>query len=88
MFLASLGCTKIPIPGKAIAARFFSSPMVLVKQETPEKLPIYLPIRKSEISFRIMVLSAVFVNDSLGKACDMRMFRIFKLLTVQTLQYG
>ena len=68
------------MPGNATAALFLSSPMVLVKQETPEKLPTYLPRPKNGTSFRIKALSVVFVKDSLGN-CDIRMFLIFRLLT-------
>jgi len=84
MFLTSLGCIKIPIPGKARAARFFNSPIVLVKHDTPEKLPTYFPIPKSGMSLRMKVLTVIFANDSLGKGCNILVFLNFNFLTCKT----
>ena len=81
MFLASLGWIKIPTPGMATAARCFNSPMVLVKQDTPKKLPIYLPRPIQGTTLRMADLMVSFGIDSSGKGFNEPMLRNFKALT-------
>src|SRR5688572_4099744 len=52
------------MPGRAMAARFFSSPNVLAKHDTPQMLPTYFPIPRIGMSFRIRNFSLVLMDDS------------------------
>ena len=73
----------------AMAARFFNSPMVLVKQDTPKKLPTYLPMPIKGMILRIADLMVSRCNDCLGKGFSELMLRNFKTLTLKyRLQYG
>ena len=65
----------------AMAARFFNSPMVLVKQDTPKKLPTYLPRPIKGIILRIADLMVSLGIDSFGKGFSELMLRNFKALT-------
>ena len=52
----------------AMAARFFNSPMVLVKQDTPKKLPMYLPRPIKGMTLRKADLMVTLVLTPLEKA--------------------
>jgi len=67
-----------------MAARFFSSPMVLVKQDTPKKLPIYLPRPIRGMTFRMADRTVNLDNDSLGNGFSELTLRNFKALTFNT----
>ena len=67
----------------AMAARCFNSPMVLVKQDTPKKLPIYLPMPSKGMILRMADLMVSFGNDSFGKGFNELMLRNFKALTLK-----
>ena len=65
----------------ATAARCFNSPMVLVKQDTPKKLPMYLPRPNKGITLRMTNLMVSFGIDSSGKGFNEPILRNFKALT-------
>ena len=68
----------------AMAARCFNSPMVLVKQDTPKKLPMYLPRPSQGITLRMADLMVSFGIDSSGKGFNEPMLRNFKALTFKS----
>ena len=73
----------------AMAALFFNSPMVLVKQDTPKKFPTYLPMPIKGMTLRIADLMVTLCKDCSGKGFSELMLRNFKALTRKyRLQYG
>ena len=69
------------MPGNAMAARFFSSPIRLAKHATPSKVPTYRANPMPWIVLRNNVLMVELETDSLPEAFNGLMLRNFKPLT-------